>query len=99
MKELPSIGFPLPTFEMQSGNVVVSFARNSATTGTAGMSVREYKELLYIQAYEPVTRVQFAKHFKLPDRTAKAHLESLVSSGKIEPVGRGKTTKYVSRKR
>jgi ATP-dependent DNA helicase RecG len=99
MKELPSVGFPLPTFEMQGGNLIVSFARNSAATGTAGMSGREYKELLYIQAHEPVTRVQFAKHFKLPDRTAKAHLESLVDSGKIEPVGRGKATKYVSRKR
>jgi ATP-dependent DNA helicase RecG len=99
MKELPSIGFPLPMFEMQGGNLIVSFARNSSATGTAGMSGREYKELLYIQAHEPVTRVQFAKHFKLPDRTAKAHLESLVDSGKIEPVGRGKATKYVSRKR
>jgi ATP-dependent DNA helicase RecG len=98
MKELPSIGFPLPTFEMQGGNLIISFARNSNAPATAGMSEQEYKELLYIQAHEPVTRVQFAKHFKLPERTAKAHLENLVGSDNVQPVGRGKATKYISRK-
>jgi len=98
MKQLPSLGFPLPTFEMQAGNLVVTFARSRTALGKGGMSEQEYKEWLFIQANEPVTRAQFAKQFKLPDRTAKDHLVRLVELGRVEQVGRGKATKYVSRK-
>ena len=98
MKELPTLGFPLPAFETLGGSLIVSFARNSNSIRKEGMSEQEYLELLYIQGHEPITRVQFAKHFQLPDRTAKAHLENLVDSRKIKTVGRGKATKYVSSK-
>ena len=98
MKQLPSLGFPLPTFEMQADNLVVTFARTPTAFGKAGLSEQEYKEWLYIQAHESVTRVQFAKQFGLPDRTAKAHLAKLVNLGKVEKVGQGKATKYIYRK-
>jgi len=98
MRQLPSRGFPLPTFEMQAGNLVVTFTRTPSGLGKTGMSEQEYKEWLYIQAHEPVTRAQFAEQFKLPDRTAKDHLVRLVELDRIEPVGKGKATKYVSRK-
>ena len=98
MKQLPSLGFPLPTFEMQAGNLVVTFVRTQTALGKAGISDQEYKELLYIQAHEPVTRVQFAKQFGFPDRTAKDHLMRLVQLGKILLVGQGRSSKYVSRK-
>ena len=98
MKQLPSLGFPLPTFEMQAGNLVVTFVRTQTALGKAGISDQEYKELLYIQAHEPVTRAQFAKQFGFPDRTAKDHLVRLVQLGKILLVGQGRSSKYVSRK-
>jgi len=99
MKQLPSLGFPLPTFEMDmAGNLVVTFVRTPTALGKAGLSEKEYKEWLYIQANEPVTRAQFAKQFGLPDRTATTHLAKLVNLGKVEQVGQGKATKYVSKK-
>lgn len=99
MKQLPSLGFPLPTFEMdKAGNLVVTFIRTQKALGEAGLSEREYNEWLYIQANEPVTRAQFAKRFALADRTAKLHLAKLVDSGHVEQIGRGRATKYVSKK-
>ena len=98
MKQLPSLGFPLPTFEMQAGNLVVTFVRTQTALGKAGISDQEYKELLYIQAHEPVTRAQFATQFGFPARTAKDHLMRLVQLGKILLVGQGRSSKYVSRK-
>jgi len=98
MKQLPSLGFPLPTFEMRADNLVVTFARTPTALGKAGLLEKQYKELLYIQAHEPVTRAHFAKQFGLPDRTAKVHLAKLVNLGKVEQVGQGKATKYVSKK-
>lgn len=104
MKQLPSLGFPLPTFEMdKAGNLVVTFIRTpkalgKKALGKVGLSEKEYKEWLYIQANEPVTRAKFAKRFALPDRTAKLHLAKLVDSGHVERIGRGKATKYVSKK-
>jgi len=98
MKQLPSLGFPLPTFEMQAGNFVVTFARTKSSMGLKCLSDQEYKEFLFVQANEPVTQSQLAKQFGLPARTAKYHLAKLVELGKIEVVGQGKSTKYVSRK-
>lgn len=99
MKQLPSLGFPLPTFEMDTaGNLVVTFVRTPTALGKVGLSEKEYKEWLYIQANEPVTRAQFAKLFALPNRTAKLHLAKLVDLGNVEKIGRGKATKYVSKK-
>jgi len=80
------------------GNLVVTFVRTPTALGKAGLSEKEYKEWLYIQANEPVTRAQFAKQFGLPHRTATMHLAKLVNLGKVEQVGQGKATKYVSKK-
>jgi ATP-dependent DNA helicase RecG len=98
MKKLPSLGYPLPTFEMKAGNLVVTFARTRVGVTKEKLSDQEYKEWLYIQANEPVTRAKFASHFKLPDRTAKDHLARLVELEKIELRDKGKSTKYVSKK-
>jgi len=96
MKQLPSLGFPLPTFEMQGGNLVVTFARTRTAVKKARLSPQEYDEWVYIQKNEPVARAQFAKHFGLPDRTAKDHLARLVELETIKSVGKGKATRYVS---
>ncbi len=96
MKQLPTLGFPLPTFDMEAGSLVVTFARTKAAFGREKLTEQEYSELLFIQGNEPVTRAQFAKQFRIPDRTAKDHLVKLVEMGRIKPVGRGKATKYVS---
>jgi Fic family protein len=98
MKQLPSLGFPHPAFDLQTGNLVVTFARSRTSLGKTGMSEQEYTEWLFIQANEPVRMAQFAKQFKLPDRTAKDHLARLVELERVELLGRGKATKYVSRK-
>lgn len=94
MKQLPSLGFPLPTFEIQGGSLVVTFARTRTAVGKADISALEYKELLFIQAHEPVTRAQFAKEFNLPTRTAQNHLGRLIDMGVISPKGKGKAIKY-----
>lgn len=96
MRQLPSRGFPLPTFDMQAGNLVVTFARTRTALRKAMISPQEYEEWLYVQAHEPVARAQFAEHFGLPGRTAKDHLVRLVELKRIKPMGKGKATKYVS---
>jgi len=98
MKQLPSSGFPLPTFEMQADNLVVTFARTPTAVGKAGLSEKEYKEWLYIQAHEPVIRAQFAKEFNLPAKTAQNHLSRLIDLGLIFPEGKGKAIKYYHKK-
>lgn len=98
MKQLPSQGFPLPTFEMQAGNLVVTFTRTPSALGKVGMSEQEYKEWLYIQANEPVTRSQFAKHFSLPPKTATNHLNRLIDLKVVFSKGKGKATRYYHRK-
>lgn len=94
MKELPSLGFPLPTFEVQAGSLVVTFPRTRLAPGKIEMSDREYKEWLYIQAHEPVTRAQFATEFRLPAKTAQNHLSKLVDLEVVSSRGKGKATKY-----
>ena len=94
MKQLPSLGFPQPTFEIQGGCLVVTFARTRTATGKADISAQEYEEWLFIQAHEPVTRAQFAKKFNLPTRTAQNHLGRLIDMGVISPKGKGKAIKY-----
>jgi ATP-dependent DNA helicase RecG len=96
MKQLPSLGFPLPTFEMQAGSLVVTFARTRTAIKKTMISPQEYEEWLYVQAHEPVTRAQFAGHFGFPDRTAKDHLVRLVELKRIKLVGKGKATRYIS---
>ena len=98
MRQLPSLGFPLPTFEIQAGNLVVTFARTRAALGRTGMSAQEYKEWLYIQAHEPVTRAQFAEEFGLPAKTAQNHLSRLIDLGVIFPEGKGKAIRYYHKK-
>lgn len=98
MKQLPSLGFPLPTFEMQAGNLVVTFVRTPYALRKTGLSGQEYKELLYIQAYEPVTRAAFAKHFSLPPKTATNHLNRLIDQKVIFSKGKGKATRYYDKK-
>jgi len=63
-----------------------------------GLSEREYKELLYIQAHEPVTRAQFAKEFDLPAKTAQNHLSRLIQIGVVFTKGKGKAIRYYHRK-
>jgi ATP-dependent DNA helicase RecG len=98
MRQLPTLGFPLPTFEMQAGNLVVTFARTPFALRKAGLSDQEYKELLFIQASEPVTRATFAKHFSLPPKTATNHLNRLIDQKLIFSRGRGKATRYYNTK-
>jgi ATP-dependent DNA helicase RecG len=98
MKQLPALGFPLPIFEMQAGNLVVTFARTRAALGRTGISAQEYKEWLYIQAHEPVTRAQFAEEFGLPAKTAQNHLSRLIDLGVIFPEGKGKAVRYYHKK-
>lgn len=98
MKLLPEQGFPLPTFEMQAGNLVVTFARTRTGLGKSGMSETEYKEWLYIQSHEPVTRAQFAKEFGLPSKTAQNHLSRLIDMGMVFTRGKGKAIRYFYRR-
>jgi ATP-dependent DNA helicase RecG len=98
MKQLPSLGFPHPTFELQTGNLVVTFARSRTSLGNTGMSEQEYKEWLYIQAHEPVTREQFAKQFGLPGKTALNHLSRLIKMGVILSGGKARAIKYYNKK-
>ncbi len=102
MKELPSLGFPLPTFEFQAGNLVVTFARTRTIirkkAGKREMSEQEYKELLYIQAHESVTRAQFGKEFNLPPKTAQNHLSRLIDLGVVGSKGRGRAIRYYHKK-
>jgi ATP-dependent DNA helicase RecG len=97
MKQLPSLGFPLPTFEIQTGNLVVTFARTRSGLGRVGMSAQEYKEWLYVQAHQPVTRAQFATQFNMPAKTAQNHLSRLIELGAIFSQGKGKAIRYYSR--
>ncbi|MCX6143075.1 MAG: deaminase [Ignavibacteriales bacterium] len=98
MKQLPSLGFPLPTFEIQANALVVTFARTRLAYGKAAMSAQEYKEWLYIQAHQPVTRAQFATEFSLPAKTAQNHLSRLIELRAISSEGKGKAIRYYSRK-
>jgi predicted ArsR family transcriptional regulator len=76
----------------------VTFARTSSGLGKTGMSEQEYKEWLYIQAHEPVTRAQFAQQFDLPARSAQNHLSRLVEIGMVLVKGKGKAVRYYQRK-
>jgi ATP-dependent DNA helicase RecG len=101
MKELPSWGFPLPTFEMQGGCLVVTFTRSRTAIkkpGKGGLSEQEYQELLYIQANEPITREQFAKQFNLPSKTAINHLNRLIKLMVVFSGRKGKATRYYYKK-
>jgi ATP-dependent DNA helicase RecG len=98
MRQLPVLGFPLPTFEMQAGGLVVTFARTRAAVGKAEISEQEYREWLFIQAHEPVTRAQFAEEFGLPAKTAQNHLSRLIDLGVIFPEGKGKAIRYYHKK-
>jgi ATP-dependent DNA helicase RecG len=98
MKKLPSLGYPLPTFEMKAGNLVVTFARTRMAIAEGKMSEQEYREWLYIQANEPITRIQFEDQFQLPSKTAQNHLARLIEIGSVYTVGKAKTIKYFSKK-
>jgi len=99
MRQLPSLGFPLPTFDLHAGNLVVTFPRTPSALAKAGMSEQEYREWLYIQAHEPVTRAQFAEQFDLPARSAQNHLSRLIDIGMVFAKGKGKAVRYYRRKR
>jgi predicted ArsR family transcriptional regulator len=62
------------------------------------MSEQEYKEWLYIQAHEPVTREQFAKQFDLPAKTALNHLSRLIKMGVILSGGKARAIRYYDKK-
>jgi len=83
---------------MQAGNLVVTFARTRTALGKSGMSETEYKEWLFIQSHEPVTRAQFAKEFGLPSKTAQNHLSRLIDMGVVLTRGKGKAIRYFYRK-
>jgi len=101
MKELPFLGFPLPSFEMQGGCLVVTLVRTRIAVikaGKEGLKEHEYKELLYIQANESLTRSQFARQFNLPTKTAVNHLNRLIKLNIVFSDGKGKATRYYHKK-
>jgi len=103
MKQLPGMGFPLPTFKMKTGTLEVTFGRTkeylAQQTGVKNLKklTEEDKEaVLFIQRKGEVSRADFAVEFDLSDKTAQRRLGSLVNRKLVSVRGRGKATVYVS---
>lgn len=105
MKQLPDKGFPLPTFNLKTGMLEVTFGRTkeylAQRTGLKNLKqlTEEDKEVvLFIQKKGEVSRGELAAEFELNDKTAQRRLGSLVKRKLITVRGKGKATVYVAAK-
>jgi ATP-dependent DNA helicase RecG len=105
MKQLPDKGFPLPTFNLKTGMLEVTFGRTkeylAQRTGLKNLKqlTEEDKEaVLFIQKKGEASRAEFAAEFELNDKTAQRRLGSLVKRKLIAVRGKGKATVYVAAK-
>lgn len=105
MKQLPDKGFPLPTFNLKTGMLEVTFGRTkeylAQRTGLKNLKqlTEEDKEVvLFIQKKGEVSRGELAAEFELNDKTAQRRLGSLVKRKLIAVRGKGKATVYVAAK-
>ena len=100
MKQLPDKGFPLPTFNLKTGMLEVTFGRTkdffaeSKGIDSSKLSQEDKDGLLFIQKNEPVAVKDYAKHFGLTDKTAQRRIAKLNEKGLLVREGDNRWIKY-----
>ena len=101
MRNLPDVGFPLPTFRLKAGILEITFGRTkdymAEKAGLKDLNLlteEDKASLIYIQKVGSVSVSEFSSAFDLNIRTAARQLSRLVENKVLLIMGVGKATRY-----
>ena len=105
MRQLPNVGFPLPTFRLKAGMLEITFGRTKNYIATkAGLknieslSEEDKQVYLFIQKQGDVSRGDIVAEFGLNDKTAQRRLARLMEKHLLVMTGDRKGARYKANK-
>lgn len=104
MKNLPKLGFPLPTFNLKGNVLEIVFVRDaSLIPEQKGINANELTKedrdgLFFIQQNEPIAVKDYAEHFDLTNKTAQRRIARLFEKGLLDREGENRWIKYSIKK-
>lgn len=95
------LNLPLPTFTLEGDYLVLTIyrSRESAVLTLPSeireqLSKSEFAGWMWISKRNSVTTFEYEKAMKLPNRTAKNHIQKLNKLGLLKMIGAGRATRY-----
>lgn len=100
LKELPSLGFPLPIFKLIGNIIEITLIRDKNKIDKIfgfedlNLTDKEKEGLAFIQNNGPVSVLEYAEFLKLEKKTAQRRLLDFVNKGIVKTEGENRWTKY-----
>jgi ATP-dependent DNA helicase RecG len=97
VKECENAGLPLPDLKYESQDFKATFRKDiyhEEYLKTLGISDRQIKALLFFKPQHEIATSEYAKKFKITDRTARRDLSNLVERELLKQVGNNRLIRY-----
>jgi ATP-dependent DNA helicase RecG len=91
-------GLPEPELIEEDGGFMVTLFKDNLTEEQLlklGLNERQVKAMLFYRAKGEITGLEYAEHYKIAERTARADLSELVEKRLLYKQGETKSVKYL----